>query len=314
MGIQKTYWTKEEESFLRKHYPKCKSVEWLANKLGRSVYIIYNKASFMNLSRRSLPAYNRVHFSKREEVFIKENFHSMTNPQLAKRLGKTLTVVRNKCREMGLLHMKLEYWTKEQIQFLRENYKEIGDSELADIFNKKWKKQKGWTNKHIEKKRRYLKLKRSVEQQFLIRTGRFKAADYKNFNGKNFTAGAKRLWMSNGKWYWMIKVGNKFIKYHRYRWEKFRGKIPKGMKLVFLDGNTLNVKLSNLAIMSQQDLAGRVAKKLHSELSDRYIAGVLSHGWHSKSNKDLKKHLLNNPELLEAKRLSILLNRQTKKQ
>lgn len=313
MGKGKTYWTKKEEAFLRKHYPKCKSVEWLASKLGRSTFIIYNKASFMNLSRRSLPAYNRVFFSKKEDDFIRSNFHSMTNPELAKRLGKTLTVVRNKCRQMGLLHMKLEYWTNEQVTFLKENFQSIGDSELAELFNKKWKKNKGWTKKHIEKKRRYLGLKRTVEEQFLIRTGRFNAADYKEFNGKEFKQGSKRLWMSNGKWYWMIKINGRFIKYHRYRWEKFRGKIPKGMKLVFLDGNTLNVKLSNLAVMTPVDLAGRVARKLHSELSDGYIAGLLSHGWHSKSNKDLKQHLLNNPGLLEAKRLSILLNRQTKK-
>ena len=37
-----------------------------------------------------------------------------------------------------------------------------------------------------------------------------------------------------------------WIQKHRYVWEKHNGKVPKGYKIVFLDGNCLNCDISNL--------------------------------------------------------------------
>ena len=92
----------------------------------------------------------------------------MTNKELANALGLNLTKTRGFLYEMDLKRMELEYWTEEQIKYLLDNYKEIGDVELAEIFNSKWKKNKGWTKKHIEKKRRYLKLKRTQDERHQI--------------------------------------------------------------------------------------------------------------------------------------------------
>lgn len=44
---------------------------------------------------------------------LKENFYKKTNQQLAEMLGLRLTVTRNKCRELGLKRMMLEYWNDE---------------------------------------------------------------------------------------------------------------------------------------------------------------------------------------------------------
>jgi len=106
----------------------------------------------------------KTQFTTQDIKFIKMNFHKMTNPQLAKALDMTLTVVRTKCYKLGLKHMEMEYWTKEQVDYLIANYKTTGDVELAEYFNTHWPKNKGWTKKHIEKKRRYLKLKRTEKE------------------------------------------------------------------------------------------------------------------------------------------------------
>ena len=106
--------------------------------------------------------WNKIDWTDKRLKFLKENFNTMTNQQIADSLGLKITSVRHKCYELGLYKMTLEYWTDEQVDFLLKNYKEKGGTELAEIFNKKWYKDKGWTKKHIEKKRRYLKLKRKI--------------------------------------------------------------------------------------------------------------------------------------------------------
>lgn len=60
----------------------------------------------------------------------------------------------------------------------------------------------------------------------------------------------------DGRPYKYIRVGlKKWIGYHVYRWEKFRGPVPKGMVIRFKDGNPLNCKLSNLELMTRGDHA-----------------------------------------------------------
>lgn len=96
--------------------------------------------------------------------FLKDNFWELTNQQLATALNLRLTKTRNKCRELGLKRIDMEYWTTEQIDFLISNYKIKGDVEIAEIFQIKFPKNKRWTKNHINKKRRYLKINRTIEE------------------------------------------------------------------------------------------------------------------------------------------------------
>jgi hypothetical protein len=303
----RNYWSDEETEYLRKSYAGNVRTETICKELkGKSVGQIYSRIRYLGLKQRGRGTNqpSKITWTKEDVSFIKNNFHQMTNVQLAKSLGKQLTIVRMKCRELNLLHIELEYWTAEQVDYLKANYKTIGDTAMAKLFESKWPKKKGWSRKHIEKKRRYLKLKRTMEEEFTIRTGRFDAAQYKDFNGKEFKQGRKRLWFQNGKYRWMIKVGKSFVHLHRHKWETLRGPIPNNKKLCFKDGDTTNVRMSNLICLTRSQLANRVASKIHDELSDSYIAGLLS--WR---NPEMKKHLLNHPGIIEAKRAQILENR-----
>lgn len=107
---------------------------------------------------------NKTKWTNAMEEFLKENYLTMTNAQLAKSLGLSLTVTRNKLAELNICRIEMEYWNDAQIQYLKENFTTTGDVELAEYFQKTWPKNKKWTKKHIAKKRRYLKLKRTRAQ------------------------------------------------------------------------------------------------------------------------------------------------------
>jgi hypothetical protein len=116
------------------------------------------------------------------EQFILDNFCQKTNKQIAQELNIPLHQVRLKAYSLGLYRISLDYWTDEQITFLKENFETIGDTELSQIFQEKFPKNKVWTKKHIDKKRKYLNLHRTPEQILLINKRNIDAGLYQNID------------------------------------------------------------------------------------------------------------------------------------
>jgi hypothetical protein len=245
-------------------------------------------------------------------TFLQKNFYKYTNGQLAEKLGLTLTVVRTKCYEMGLKRMEMEYWTDEQTKFLLDNYGKYGDKELAEIFNTKWKKNKNWTLKHIEKKRKYLQLKRTPEQLRVIKDRAIEKGVYLD--------GLKRTWLQRGVSadgsirYWkyanserrypVIKVDGKWTQWARYTWQKHNGSIPAGYNIVFKNNNAQDLWVDNLEMVTDAEVARRNTVMASKSLSDNYIIGILSH-----RDLELRDLIRNRPSIIELKRQQLLLNR-----
>lgn len=129
--------------------------------------------------------YGKIIFSADDIAFIKANFASMTNQQIADALGLKKTRVRTKAYELGLQRMTLEYWPKQAVEFLKANYHCIGNTELVKIFTEKFPKKKGWSVSHIDKKLEQLNLKRSKMDWYCIKernrdNGSFGPRDPKN--------------------------------------------------------------------------------------------------------------------------------------
>jgi HNH endonuclease len=214
--------------------------------------------------RNGTPVWNEFIWTESLKQFLKDNYKSMTNPQLAKATGAGLTNTRKMLYQMGLKRMELEYWTNEQIKFLKTTYKLIGDKELAEIFNSKWKKQKGWSHKHIEKKRRYLKLKRTDEQkrkihQRNVANGRFAMCSVKRWLTMGCAPeGAIKIWngYKNSK-VKVIKVNGIYVHYAHWLYEKHFGKMPAGHVIGFKDRNNMNVVIENLECISRAEHARR---------------------------------------------------------
>lgn len=256
-------------------------------------------------------AWNKTEWTEEMDSFLQDNYQSMTNQELADKLGLKLTTTRSRLLSMGLKRMELEYWTQEQVQFLQDNYQDIGDVELAEIFTEKWQKNKGWTKKHIEKKRRYLKLKRTAKQKKAIfqrnkEGGRWAMCAHKRWKATGvFPEGQIRYWKTSlGRLVPFIKVDGRYVHYARHRYEQLHGKIKKGMNIVFLDRDPFNLEDDNLVSMTNEELALFNCHSASVGLSDNYVAGILSH-----KQPELREEIKKYPELIELKRQQIILNR-----
>lgn len=217
---------------------------------------------------------NRIVWEKWQINYLKKNFNTMTAQQLADGIGLKRTLVRMKYSELGLKKMELEYWIPEQVTYLRKYYRRFGDSDLADRFNEKWHKDKGWSKKHIEKKRRYLGLKRTeVEKQFIkqrnVASGRFKLCTVHAWDKRGRAPeGDIRFWKNqHNNPIPVIKIGNGFRHWNRYEWEKHHGKIPKGKCVVF-KGSYYDLTIDNLELISREEHARRNKTKYHNYPED----------------------------------------------
>lgn len=249
-------------------------------------------------------------FTDEQNEFIRANFYKMTNREMSVAMGITRTVLRTHCYNMGLKRMQMEYWSDEQVQFLVENYQRIGDVEIAEIFNEVYPKNKTWTNKHIEKKRGYLGLKRTERQIAEIkarnvRSGRFAVNHWKRWIGRVTKPGTIRKWNNNGREYLVIKTENGFVHYPRWLYKKHHGTIPDGM-IVRVKNDLLdeNITIDDLELISREENGHRNATKYVTGLCDAYVAGIITNG-----NKEIRKDLIQNKELLHLKRQQLQLNR-----
>jgi hypothetical protein len=187
----------------------------------------------------------------------------MITRRIADMLGMKLTLVRMKCYELGLKRMELQYWTDEQVDFLKRNYAKYGDTELAEMFSYAWEKEKGWSKKHIEKKRRYLGLKRTDEEKRAIHRrnveiGCFSMCPVKAWEQRGIAnIGEVRAWRHSGVMRMFIKTESGFVHYPPYLWEQHFGKPPEGMVVALKDGNPLNVVIDNLELQSRVTMMDR---------------------------------------------------------
>ncbi|MGM8362112.1 hypothetical protein ACSV4D_09380 [Flavobacterium sp. ARAG 55.4] len=211
--------------------------------------------------------YGKVVFSDQDVQFIKDNFHKMTNDELAAALNCKKTIVRTKAYSLGLKRIEMEYWTPTQVLFLKENYQNIGDVELAEIFENEWPKNKPWTKKHIEKKRRYLGLKRSKTalQEVHLRnkiSGRLAVANKKRWEitGSN-PIGTILFWNTNGYQMAHIKTENGYVHYSRWLWKQHYGEVPPGFNIVRKEGCPEIPTIEFLEQISNAELAIRNKRK-----------------------------------------------------
>ncbi|SIO53916.1 HNH endonuclease signature motif containing protein [Chitinophaga niabensis] len=244
---------------------------------------------------------------------IKTHFHDFSNNrQLAEFLQINIGTVRRICYELDLNRLELEYFTPEQVNYLISNFQMIGDCELAEVFQQQWPKKKGWTKKHIEKKRKYLGLKRTQKQIQLIhhrnvKNGRFAICPVKAWNKRGRSPdGEIRYWTQKdtGKKYPVIKFNGSFRHWGRWAWEQAFGKIPPKYNVVFKDNDPYNLKIENLLLLSNAELAQRNAEKSSKGLSDNYISGILS-----PHDVELRQVLKSNTTLIDLKRKQLTLNR-----
>ena len=205
--------------------------------------------------------------------YLRDNYATNTNWELADHLGIGIVATRMQLYSMGFKRMEMEYWTAEQVRFLRKNYVRIGDVELAEIFEKKWPKNKPWTLKHIEKKRVYLKLYRTPEQIEAVfirnkRLGRFKFCPINRWILQGvMPEGTIRIWNNaEGGQFKVIKTGGKYVHYARWLFSQHFGKFKRNHVVAFKDRNNMNVVIENLEQIPRSEHGRRNGTKYPSDL------------------------------------------------
>ena len=158
-------------------------------------------------------------------------------------------------------------YTDEMKQFILENYKGVSTKELTDRFNARFGTDLEPKNMKYYKANHHLDSGldgRFAPGHISFNKGKKMPADmyekckgtmFKkgNIPGNHRPVGSERI---NKYGYIEIKVEEptKWCLKHNVVWEQHNGKIPKGSVVIFLDGNKLNVDISNLKMITRSEL------------------------------------------------------------
>lgn len=206
-----------------------------------------------------------------EIAFLKQNFFIMTNQQLLNGINSYrsepigLSALRHQCKRLGLKRSIQIRWSSQDIRFLLKNYQKTGNVELAELLtmrHKTYRKINGkricrqFTKKHVEKKIKLLKLKRTPEELSKIRERNIESGRVKVITSENnhWSMGIRkvapdedvRVWICNGKPTRKIKIKGKFIPYTRWFYHNFIEPVPANQKIYHKDLDSINDEPENL--------------------------------------------------------------------
>lgn len=193
-----------------------------------------------------------------ELVFIKKNFDKLTASEMLDHINSNrqekvgMSRFRAKYRELKLQkQQRPDLWLDRETQFLLNNYNKMGNVKIADYLNKFNNRSRDFTPKIIWKKMKLMKIKRTDKELAMIKQKNIETGSYARTGKKHHlyihegTIVIRYKIKSRRKYKW-IKHEGKMVNLHRLVWEQNFGPIPKGHKIYFKDGNTMNCKPENL--------------------------------------------------------------------
>jgi hypothetical protein len=101
-------------------------------------------------------------WKKRDIRILKRNYKHGNIKQLAERLHRPLTAVRQKAYDMGMKTEVYKFWTPQELQMLKEIYADTATEDIAAIFNR--------TAGSVKTKARQLGLRKSESYIKLIKS------------------------------------------------------------------------------------------------------------------------------------------------
>ncbi len=203
----------------------------------------------------------------------KELYHHIMANRSRNKNAMSYTSFRTKLYKLGLKKCEILRWTETETQYLLDNYKTIGNIEIAKNLSTKERK---FTKKNVEKKMKLLKIKRTRKEiNYIIQKhkvkGTYSKANYKRWEQNKAKENERRVWRYNGNLARVvIKVNGKWTPYGRYRYIQLHGLPPEGHKVYFKDGNPLNVEDDNLITMPAKGLSRELRAKYRYH-SDKYF-------------------------------------------
>lgn len=80
---------------------------------------------------------SRLHYSKKDTQYIKDNYWSMSPSEIAKNIGRTESGVISKAFEMGASKFERAAFSEEDEQFIRDNYRKMLYKDIAKHLGRK---------------------------------------------------------------------------------------------------------------------------------------------------------------------------------
>lgn len=220
--------------------------------------------------------------------------------------------------------MRGQPWTEKEEQILRESY-EAGGRRFAH----RMLTAAGYDRTYIAVANRAKKLKIRTHQ-----SGQFRPGQTPWNKGKKMTQEMRdrvsHSWFQKGqdppttkhdgcitvrtdtstgrKYKWIRVAKGKWQHLHRHMWEQEHGPIPKGMLIVFKDGDSLNCVLENLEMISRKEHRDRIIGDATpaERLTDGYVRHVLRN-YYDMKDEDIT------PAIIEVWRAKMKMERAIKK-
>lgn len=230
-------------------------------------------------------------WSNKEIDYLVFVYPDMVTREIARRLGRSLSSVRNMANTFGLhksdAFMRGEKSGRANQKFLKKG-KTTRFRKGQAAFNKGRKQEEYMSSEAIERTR-----------STRFRKGHVPA-------NARWDGYIKLRWDNRGVPYKWIRVSSaNWVPLHIYNWEKKHGPVPDGKILVCKTDNNFDCDSENWELIDRRENLERNAGR--KNLEDRYVARMLE-----PRNKEKQKLYRQYPGLISAKRSELMLARQIK--
>ncbi len=227
--------TPERDKFIRDNRLLMSGVD-LAKELGCSKSFIQHYLRNNGLtvpkevqnSFRVKKMIGRTTFTEKEDQYIKDNYLTMPIKTIASELGRSGTGINGRMKAMGL----------EVPADIIEERKQMGRIKPGQTPPNKGKKQTEYMSAEAIERTKATRFKKGNEPHNTLKDGEITVRKDKRGIEYKFIRIKKAEW----------------IPLHRYLWEEANGPIPEGGNIIFKDGNTQNLQLSNLELLTDGQL------------------------------------------------------------
>jgi hypothetical protein len=258
-------WTPKHIRLLKKYYP-VKSLPDVAKLLGKGESAVKSKATVLKIKKKK--KFYRSTWTKKQDNFLKKNYLKYSAKEVASLMGKTGPAIKARLNVLGI---KLP-------ENIKEKRQEATFYKKGSVPFNKGLKQSDFMSKEAIKKSRKTTFKKGNLP----------------YNTKHDMAISLRKDTKTGRMYYHIRESlGKWIPLHIHIYKLHHKKVPKNKIIVFKDNNTSNLNPENLMAITRQQHIDRLRN------TDDFIASRLA-----VRNEELKKELLNHPEIIELARIN----------
>lgn len=234
-----------------------------------------------------------------EEEIIINNWNIPMRELLSFLPGRTRKTIYWKVGVLGFNRQSYIRYTKDDDQYIKDNYSVKGNYEIGRNISR--------TSKSIAKRMIILGIKRSNDDLKLLAKSNRGCFTSGRKSIKEISNGNLRLAYDefNDRSFYDIKIDKKFVRFSRYLYENYNQMKLKNSDIIFhVDGDCMNVLKENLVLINRSDL---LQKNIMND--DAFIKRIFRINDPALIEK-LKKE---NPDLIELKRKTILLNHKINK-